>query len=134
MNCTKVTTSPQSYVFGIPVAVLGLAFYVFAVAIMSPWAWRSMARREVGLIRLALAVVGIGFVLYLLYAELFISAASACTAPACTSSRSSSSRWSPSPPRPGDCPNAVRDILFMLTAGRPVTGARTTLMALGLAY
>src|SRR5580704_11788661 len=26
VNCTKVTTSPQSYVFGIPVAVLGLAF------------------------------------------------------------------------------------------------------------
>jgi len=71
VNCTKVTTSPQSYVFGIPVAVLGLAFYVAAVALMSPWAWRS-SRREVHLIRLASVVVGIGFVLYLLYAELFI--------------------------------------------------------------
>ena len=40
VNCTKVTTSPQSYAFGIPVAVLGLAFYVFAVAMMSPWAWQ----------------------------------------------------------------------------------------------
>ena len=70
VNCTKVTTSPQSYVFGIPVAVLGLAFYVAAVALMSPWAWRS-ARREIHLIRLASLVVGIGFVLYLLYAELF---------------------------------------------------------------
>ena len=71
INCTKVTTSPQSYVFGIPVAVLGLAFYVAAVVLMSPWAWRS-ARREIYLIRLASLVVGIGFVLYLLYAELFI--------------------------------------------------------------
>jgi uncharacterized membrane protein len=71
INCVKVTTSPQSYVFGIPVAVLGLAFYVAAVALMSPWAWRS-ARREIHLIRLASLVVGIGFVLYLLYAELFI--------------------------------------------------------------
>jgi uncharacterized membrane protein len=71
VNCTKVTTSPQSYVFGIPVAVLGLAFYVAAVALMSPWAWRS-PRREIHLIRLASLVVGIGFVLYLLYAELFI--------------------------------------------------------------
>ena len=70
INCTKVTTSPQSYVFGIPVAVLGLAFYVAVVALMSPWAWRS-ARREIHLIRLASLVVGIGFVLYLLYAELF---------------------------------------------------------------
>ena len=71
VNCTKVTTSPQSYVFGIPVAVLGLAFYVAAVALMSPWAWRS-SRREVHLIRLASVVVGVGFVLYLIYAELFI--------------------------------------------------------------
>jgi uncharacterized membrane protein len=71
VNCTKVTTSPQSYVFGIPVAVLGLAFYVFAVAIMSPWAWRA-ARREIHLLRIASMVVGIGFVLYLVYAELFI--------------------------------------------------------------
>ncbi len=71
VNCTKVTTSPQSYVFGIPVAVLGLAFYVFMVAIMSPWAWRA-ARREVHLVRIAALIAGVGFVLYLLYAELFI--------------------------------------------------------------
>jgi uncharacterized membrane protein len=71
VNCTKVTTSPQSYVFGIPVAVLGLAFFLAAVGLMSPWAWR-WGRREVGLIRLASVVVGMGFVLYLLYAELFI--------------------------------------------------------------
>ena len=71
VNCTKVTTSAQSYVFGIPVAVLGVAFYLFAVAIMSPWAWRA-ARREIHLVRIASLVVGIGFVLYLLYAELFI--------------------------------------------------------------
>ena len=71
VNCTKVTTSAQSYVFGIPVAVLGLAFFVFAVAIMSPWAWQAR-RREIHLVRIASVVVGIGFVLYLLYAELFI--------------------------------------------------------------
>jgi uncharacterized membrane protein len=71
VNCTKVTTSPESYVFGIPVAVLGLAFFVFAVAIMSPWAWQS-TRREIHLARIASLVVGIGFVIYLIYAELFI--------------------------------------------------------------
>ena len=70
INCGKVTTSPQSIVFGIPVAVLGLAFYVFLAAIMSPYAWRS-ARREIAIARLASLVAGIGFVLYLLYAELF---------------------------------------------------------------
>jgi uncharacterized membrane protein len=71
VNCSKVTTSAQSYVFGIPVAVLGLAFFGFAVAIMSPWAWRA-SRREIHLLRIASVLVGIGFVLYLLYAELFI--------------------------------------------------------------
>jgi uncharacterized membrane protein len=71
VDCSKVTTSAQSYVFGIPVAVLGLAFYLFMAVIMSPWAWRA-ARREIHLIRIASLVVGVGFVLYLLYAELFI--------------------------------------------------------------
>ena len=68
-NCTAVITSPQSMVFGvIPVAVLGLAFYVFAVAIFSPWAWR-MRRREVGWLRLGSMITGMGFVMYLIYAE-----------------------------------------------------------------
>jgi len=71
VNCTKVTTSPQSYVFGIPVAVLGLAFFVFAVAIMSPWVWQT-TRREIHLLRIASMVASMVFVLYLIYAELFI--------------------------------------------------------------
>jgi uncharacterized membrane protein len=40
------------------------------VALMSPWAWR-LARREVALIRIASLVVGVGLVIYLIYAELF---------------------------------------------------------------
>ena len=72
INCALVTSSAESMVFGVfPVAVLGLAFYVAAVALFSPWAWRA-ARREIHLVRIASLVVGIGFVLYLLYAELFI--------------------------------------------------------------
>jgi uncharacterized membrane protein len=70
-NCTAVITSPQSMVFGvIPVAVLGLAFYVAAVPLFSPWAWR-MRRREVHLLRLVSVIVGMGFVMYLIYAELY---------------------------------------------------------------
>jgi uncharacterized membrane protein len=69
-DCTAVITSPQSMVFGaIPVAVLGLLFYVFAVPIMSPWAWRARSR-QIDLVRLGSLVVGMGFVLYLIYAEL----------------------------------------------------------------
>jgi len=70
INCAKVTTSPESMVFGIfPVAVLGLAFYVFMVAINSPWAWRAR-HPAIWWARLGGIVTGIGFVLYLLYAEI----------------------------------------------------------------
>jgi uncharacterized membrane protein len=70
-NCTAVITSPQSMVFGvIPVAVLGLAFYVAAVPLFSPWAWR-LQWRELNLLRLVSAVIGMGFVVYLIYAELY---------------------------------------------------------------
>jgi len=69
INCAKVTTSTQSMVFGIfPVAVLGLAFYLFMAAINSPLGWR-MDRREVKWLRLGSVIVGMGFVLYLIYAE-----------------------------------------------------------------
>jgi uncharacterized membrane protein len=71
INCVKVTTSAQSHVFGIPVAVLGLAFFVFMVAINSPWGWRA-DRPIVHWARLASVIVGIVFVLYLVYAELFL--------------------------------------------------------------
>jgi uncharacterized membrane protein len=69
INCEEVTTSPQSVVFGIfPVAVLGLAFYVFMVAINSPWGWR-LKWPAVTWLRVASVIVGMGFVLYLIYAE-----------------------------------------------------------------
>jgi uncharacterized membrane protein len=71
INCALVTSSPESMVFGVlPVAVLGLAFFVFMVAATSPWAWRSKYP-QVAMVRLASVVVGIGFVLYLVYTELF---------------------------------------------------------------
>jgi uncharacterized membrane protein len=70
-NCTAVITSPQSMVFGaIPVAILGLLFYVFAVAIFSPWAWR-LRWPAVGWLRLGSMIVGMGFVMYLIYAEVY---------------------------------------------------------------
>jgi len=70
INCEKVITSPQSVVFGIPVAVLGLAFYVFLAAANSPRAWR-MAWPPIRWARVGSMVAGIVFVLYLIYTELF---------------------------------------------------------------
>jgi uncharacterized membrane protein len=70
INCEKVTTSPESIVFGIPVAVLGLAFYVFLAVVNSPWAWR-ITWPPLRWARVGSVVVGILFVLYLIYAEMF---------------------------------------------------------------
>jgi len=71
VNCGLVTTSPESKVFGVfPVAVLGLAFFVFMAAAVSPWAWR-LKYPALAWIRVVSVVVGIGFVLYLVYTELF---------------------------------------------------------------
>ena len=71
VDCAKVTTSAQSEILRIPVAILGLANYSVMTALNSPWAWRSTAR-WVHLARFALGIVSICFVLWLLYAELVI--------------------------------------------------------------
>lgn len=70
INCEKVTTSPESMVFGIPVAVLGLAFYVFLAVVNAPSAWR-ITWPPLRWARVGSMVVGMVFVLYLIYAELF---------------------------------------------------------------
>lgn len=72
VNCQAVTSSSESMVFGIfPVAVLGLAFFLFMVAINSPWGWRlSELQPVVRWGRLGSVIVGMGFVIYLIYAEL----------------------------------------------------------------
>jgi uncharacterized membrane protein len=70
VNCEKVITSPQSVIAGIPVAVLGLAFFVFMVAVNNPLAWRSPLR-AVHLGRVLSVIVGIVFVIYLVYVEVF---------------------------------------------------------------
>jgi uncharacterized membrane protein len=69
VNCAKVTSSAESKLFGFfPVAVLGLAFYVFMTAINTPWAWRARLP-VIRWARLASVIIGIVFVLYLVYSE-----------------------------------------------------------------
>jgi uncharacterized membrane protein len=70
-NCEKVTTSAQSEIFGIPVAMLGLFFFVPMIALCLPMAWRS-ADRRIHLARLILSITGVGMILYLIIAELFL--------------------------------------------------------------
>jgi uncharacterized membrane protein len=70
INCLKVTTSSYSKVLGVPVALLGLLFYVGATALCLPMAWRH-PNPWVGRLRLASVALGVLFVLYLVWAELF---------------------------------------------------------------
>jgi uncharacterized membrane protein len=70
VNCTLVTTSPESVVFGVPLALLGLLWAVAMVGLCTPWAWR--ARPEwVEWTRLLATGAGALTVVYLVYTELF---------------------------------------------------------------
>lgn len=67
INCLKVTTSKWSVIAGVPVAVLGLAFFVvMTVLVLVP---RQDA--PLRLLRLVGASAGILMVIYLVYVELF---------------------------------------------------------------
>lgn len=71
INCEQVTTSPQSFLLGIPVAVLGMVYFLGMLALHAPWTWHRtdlLWRRT----RLLAAVLGMGFVLYLVAAELLL--------------------------------------------------------------
>ncbi|HEX5090804.1 MAG TPA: vitamin K epoxide reductase family protein [Nocardioides sp.] len=70
INCAKVTTSTYSELQGIPVAYLGLAFFVVLVVVMSPWAWASRSP-AVRWGRVALVTGGLVFTIYLVWAELY---------------------------------------------------------------
>ncbi|HUC86887.1 MAG TPA: vitamin K epoxide reductase family protein [Candidatus Saccharimonadales bacterium] len=70
INCAKVTTSSYSKILGIPVALLGLIFFLGNLPLHLPAAWRSpsvLVRR----LRLAASASGILMVFWLLYVELF---------------------------------------------------------------
>jgi uncharacterized membrane protein len=69
INCAKVTTSSYSKILGIPVALLGLIFFVGMLPLQTPRAWRS-TYRPLRVVRLGSCVIGIFFVLWLVYAEL----------------------------------------------------------------
>lgn len=70
INCTAVTTSPESAILGVPVALLGLLYFIAVTPLHGPWAWRSTSPL-VRCLRVAAAVAGILMVLYLVYTELF---------------------------------------------------------------
>jgi uncharacterized membrane protein len=70
INCIKVTTSSYSELFGIPVALLGLLFFLGLTPLCLPIAWRA-ASPWPSRLRLAAITLGVAFVIYLVWAELF---------------------------------------------------------------
>lgn len=70
INCAKVTESEYGTFLGVPVALLGLLFFAGMVLLCLPFAWR-LADRRVTRLRLGSLVIGLVFVLYLVWAELF---------------------------------------------------------------
>jgi uncharacterized membrane protein len=70
VNCTLVTTSSWSVIFGVPVAVLGLVWSVVMTGLTLPWAWKA-GRSWIDRTRMAVAGLGAAMVLYLVYVELF---------------------------------------------------------------
>ena len=70
VNCTLVTTSPESVVFGVPIALLGLVWAVAMVGLCIPSAWRSRVE-WVEHTRLIATGIGAVTVVYLVYTELF---------------------------------------------------------------
>jgi uncharacterized membrane protein len=70
INCVKVTTSSYSELFGVPVALLGLLFFLGLTPLCLPVAWRAVSPWPSRL-RLAAVTVGVAFVIYLVWAELF---------------------------------------------------------------
>jgi len=70
INCQRVTTSQYSHVAGIPVAVLGVVYFLVALVLLTPQAWRS-ASAWVRAARLGWVSLGLVMVLYLVWAELF---------------------------------------------------------------
>jgi uncharacterized membrane protein len=71
-NCVTVTTGPWSHPFGVPVAFLGLAFYVVFTVINLPYFWKSKDVR-VHWLRALMSLTGVGFIFYLIYVELFLA-------------------------------------------------------------
>jgi uncharacterized membrane protein len=69
VNCAKVTTSAYSHILGVPVSDIGLGYFLVMAALCARRAWPGS--RALRATRVLVATSGVGFVMWLLYAELF---------------------------------------------------------------
>ncbi|HEX3706661.1 MAG TPA: vitamin K epoxide reductase family protein [Mycobacteriales bacterium] len=74
INCAKVTTSPESEIFGhIPVAVVGLVYFAVMTLLMTPWVWQ-IRNEWVHRFRLVATGGAMGMVIYLVSVEIHLKA------------------------------------------------------------
>jgi uncharacterized membrane protein len=67
INCERVTSSPQSTVGPVPVPILGLVWFAVLAGLVA-----APGTGAIRTVRAAWALGGLGFVFYLIYAELFL--------------------------------------------------------------
>jgi uncharacterized membrane protein len=70
VNCLKVTTSSYAVQHGVPLVVLGLAFFAVSLVVQLPPLWLRVDRR-LRAARLGVAVVGAAAAVWLVWVELF---------------------------------------------------------------
>jgi len=70
INCGKVTTSSYSSILGVPLALLGLLFFIGMLPLQLPVVWR-MKQPLVIWGRLAFAASGVLMIFWLIYVELY---------------------------------------------------------------
>ncbi len=70
LNCQKVATSQYAKFLGVPVALLGLLYFLTLIPFHLPASWRSQ-NRWLHWVRAALALGGVVMVCWLIYVEMF---------------------------------------------------------------
>ena len=65
INCSKVLSSPYSAIFGVPLGVFGMIFFLIELFMVGKTGYENIALFN---------IIGIAFVFYLLYAEYVLGA------------------------------------------------------------
>jgi uncharacterized membrane protein len=68
-----VNNSVYSQIYGVPISVIGLAGYLFLLALAFAALWtEGRTQRQLLLLSLVLSLVGVGFSAYLTYLEVYV--------------------------------------------------------------
>lgn len=72
-ECEEVNVSPYVYLFGVPLAVLGVVVYLLILALnLVGLRWGGKRGRQISLVVFLSSLFGVAFSAYLTYLELFV--------------------------------------------------------------